>query len=68
VIIPEPFHRWAFAQPFQAPIEMVTHVAKWLAKPFADLPQFQPFKIKQLQSSPLYGGQLFKSTPQVREV
>jgi len=47
---------------------MVTNVAEWLANPFAYLSQFQPFKIKQLQCSPLYRGQLFKSTPQVPEV
>jgi len=47
---------------------MVTNVAEWLAKPFADVSQFQPFKIKQLQRSPLYRGQFFKSTPQVPEV
>jgi hypothetical protein len=47
---------------------MVTDVAEWLAKPFADLAQFQPFKIKQLQRSPLYRGQVFKSAPQVPEV
>jgi hypothetical protein len=68
VIIPKPLDHWALAQPFQAAIEVVTHVAKWLAKSLADFSQFQAFKIEQLQCSPLYGGQLFKSTPQVREV
>jgi len=47
---------------------MVAHIAERFAKAFADLSQVQPFKIKQLQRSPLYCGQLFKSTPQAPEV
>src|SRR5271170_1081094 len=47
---------------------MMAHVAEGFVKPFADLPQFQSFKIKQLQRLPLYERELFERTLQMREV
>src|ERR1700722_10022354 len=54
VCFPEPLYRRALAQPFQAAIEMVPHIAERLAQPFADFSQFETLKIEQLQRSALH--------------
>jgi hypothetical protein len=47
---------------------MVSHIAEWLAKPFADFSQIQSFKIEQFERLPLYGSQVIKRTSQLRKI
>src|SRR3981081_2448321 len=68
VIFPKPLYRRALAQAFEPTIEVVAYVAKWLMKLFADLSQFHPFEIKQLQSLSLHVRQIFKCALQLREI
>jgi hypothetical protein len=65
---PEPLYRRTLAEPFQAPIEVVPHIAERLPQPFADLSQFQSLEIEHFQSLPLQGRQILEGTLQLGDI
>src|ERR1700760_2396674 len=50
--------RRIFAQPFQAPIQIVSDTAKGLSELFADIPKLQTVEVKRLQRPALHVRQL----------